>query len=132
MSQSINIFLTFFEIASKEHYAKIILHHVDQYYLKLPEQLLQIFQCNFTVPLYDGKSKAGVPLENWSIDGTIEMLQKHYHSLNFHDDKGVWKEQSGCISLDYCSVLFHTQEYQRDYLHLEYEKDNNPDTEQRK
>ena len=110
-------FLPYFEISGKNNYVEIVLHHIYQYYLKLPEQLLHILRCNCTVPLYDKKSNDGIPVANWSIDGTIEMMQKNYHTINFHNDKdeGGVGENSGCILLVYCSGLFHTQEYQPDY-----------------
>ena len=44
------------------------------------------------VPLYEGKSKANVPLVDLAMDGTIEMLQKYSHSINFNNNNNGSKK----------------------------------------
>ena len=50
--------------------------------------------------------------------------------MNFNNDKYGWRNDFGYISLFYCSGLFHTQEYWKDYQCSESQKDNAPNVEQ--
>ena len=79
---------------------------MDVLYDKIGHCRIQHIRVNLTVTLCSGVEKQGVPMSNWSLDGVIELVQKHYHKIRFKSEEG-WAMHSPRVLLTSKSARFH-------------------------
>ena len=79
-------FLPIYLYTSNNNCFDIFYGIIYQLYGAIDYKLLHLTRIDQTVPLYTGFNTDGRPMENWSIDGLIELVQKIYHKMNFIND----------------------------------------------
>ena len=71
-------FLPIYLATGKHQYVEIVLTQMENFYTKLPPNILHLVRLNRTVPVYDGVDQAGNPMAFWAHDAIIELLQKYF------------------------------------------------------
>ena len=95
----------------KHNYYNILLDQTEEYYSRIPYNVLQWIRENRFQKLYDGTDRFENELSHWVIDALMELINKNFKELDFPSTIKAWQLHSQSVMLALSSQEFVTAEY---------------------
>ena len=91
---------------------------IDDLYNKIGARTLHIVRVNQILSLNDGVDRNGAPVDNWSMDSSIELIQTFYHQMGFQSKLKIWFKHSVCVLLKNKSHWFVQETYTKGVIYM--------------
>ena len=85
-----NDYLPVFVYLGKHNYYNILLDQTEEYYGRIPYQVLQLIRENRFQKLYDGTNRKQTSMSHWAIDALMELMNKNVKELDFPNTIDGW------------------------------------------
>ena len=84
---------------------------IDHLYNKIGARILHLVIVNQTSSLNDGVDRNGAPVDNWSLDTLIKLIQTFYRQMGFQSKLKAWFKHSSRVMLKNKSHIFVQETY---------------------
>ena len=120
-----NDYLPIFVYLGKHNYYKNFLDQTEEYYNRIPYQILQLIRENRFQKPCDGTDRNQNSMSHWAIDALMELMNKHMKELNFPNTIEGWQLHSHNLMLALSSRSFVMNEYSNHiFLEVQDAKNN--------